>query len=184
MVSRLTRVPGAGLDEITNPLGIFALKTSVISPTLRGDFAKRLTAASGVRLIRAGMVYRSAPFDTTRFTVPPVAIESPANGSVEITRPFAISSSKRSSTITVINPRAVSVELACSVVAPTTEGNFTDAPGPMSTHHVVIPKRTASPAAIHLLRRTRLLTFLRSLTCTVVSFAAAEGSVSEIFSVI
>ena len=184
MVSRFTLVPGAGFEEITNPCGTLSLKTSVISPTLSGDFAKRFAAASGVRLMRAGMVYRSAPLETTRFTVPPSAIESPANGSVEITRPFAISSSNRSSTVTVFKPRAVSVEFACSVVAPTTEGNFTEAPGPMRTHHVVIPSSTASPAAIQRLRRTRLLIFLRSLTCTVVSFAAADGSVSEIFSVI
>ena len=55
-VSRFTLVPWAGLEDITNPLGTFALKTSVISPTFSGDLARRLTAASGVRPISEGIV--------------------------------------------------------------------------------------------------------------------------------
>ena len=114
--------------------------------------------------IKAGTSYRSAPFETVSATTPPGAIESPADGSVESTRPCAISSSKRSSVTVVSNPRATSVALACSRGAPTTEGNFTDAPGPARTHQPVTLRTRAKPAAIQRLRLTLLLTFLRALT--------------------
>ena len=53
---RFTDDPDAGVDEMTNPLGISELKTSVVVPTVNGDLLIATRAASGVNPAVEGIV--------------------------------------------------------------------------------------------------------------------------------
>ena len=90
--SRRTFVPGAGSAEITKPLGISELNTSVIVPVARGNFAIAFTAASGVKPTSCGTVYRSGPLETVNLTVLLGSVLSPPAGRCAMIKPSASSS--------------------------------------------------------------------------------------------
>ena len=92
MASRRTFVPGAGSAEITKPLGISELNTSVMLPVFIGNLAIAFTAASGVKPTNCGTKYRSGPLETVNLTVPFASVLSPPAGFCAMIKPSASSS--------------------------------------------------------------------------------------------
>ena len=56
------------------------LNTSVIVPTVSGLFSIAAFAASGVKPLTFGTVYRSGPLETINLTLPPASTLPPPSG--------------------------------------------------------------------------------------------------------
>ena len=127
-------------------------------------------------------MYRSGPLETINLTSPPDSTRPPPGGSVSMIAPLAISSSKRFSKITVVKPKGVSEERACSYVPPTTDGTTTREPGPTNVYQPPIPRAMARMMATFRLRRTRLLAFFFFSFAALISWVVSFTSILSSFS--